>query len=445
VVSVRAAIAAAIVAFAPVWAAPLPPEACVRLLRDARIEADAGRREQALALARRAVEQFPAETVPVVALLQLSRNGPPEALAAVREQLRVRLFDPAAALPVAAIRYLGEDPHATADEIALLRDAVNAALTKAPDDAKLLEAAYRLAERTRDTAAAVAIVDRQIAAAARPELLWRRLELCAALERWGDVAVSARAILAAQPASDPARQYLVQSLTSDGRLDEARAELDTLLKSPSMQGRLATVYLVPLAWAYWDAGRDADAKALFAKALAADPSQTDLKATVDLLLATPEQRLAAGAKSDDRWAKEKDSGALLEEGTKRLAAGDAASAFDLLSRAAAAGPADDVLNYNLAMAAIKLERWSDAETALKSSIAQRPDRGQAYLQLGRVLQAQGKCESALQQLDRALELRSDLNEAHFYRYKCLEKLGRTAEAAHEAEVYKAGKASKGTP
>jgi tetratricopeptide (TPR) repeat protein len=420
----------------------LPPEACVRLLREARIASDAGRRDEALALVNRAVEEYPKETIPVIALVQLNRDGSPEAATSARERLRLRLFDPESALPVSAIRYLSEDPKAQPKEIALLRDAVNAALLKAPSDSKLLEAAYRLDFRLDDYEGALTIVDRQLALKAERELVWRRLDLCTVLKRWDDAAASARRILEATPNAELARIGLIEALIQSGKLDDARLEIDTFIGATGARTMSARSELVPLAWAYWDAGRADDARATFRKALELDPKAEEAKSALDLLFATPEERLSRAAKADDHWAGEEDPGALFEEGTKRLAAGDATSAFDLLTRAVAADGSDDVWQYNLAMAAIKLERWSDAESALKASIARRPDRAQSYLQLGRVLAAENKCEAALAPLDRALALRGDLNEAHFYRYKCFEKLGRTADAAKEAEVYKAGKAIK---
>ena len=423
-------------------ASELPPEACVLLLREARLAAEAGKRDEALVLVNRAVEAYPKEAIPVIALVQLNRDGPPEAAAAAREQLRARLFAPDAALPASAIRYLSDDPKAQPTEIALLRDAVSAALVKSPTDPKFLEAAYRLNLRLDDYAGALAVVERQFAAKAELEFLWRRLDLCTILKRWDDAAASARRILEATPNAESARIGLVEALIQSRHLDDARHEIETFLAATGAKTMSARVELLPLAWAYWDAGRDADAQAVFRRALELDPTAEEAKSALLLLFASPEERLSRAGTADDRWARETDPGALFEEGAKRLAAGDAAAAFELLRRAVAANATDDIGQYNLAMAAIKLERWSDAESALNASIAIRPDRAQSYLQLGRVLQAEDKCEAAMAPLDRALTLRGDLNEAHFYRYKCFERLGRTADAAKEAEIYKAGKAAK---
>ena len=99
-------------------------------------------------------------------------------------------------------------------------------------------------------------------------------------------------------------------------------------------------------------GRDADAQAVFRRALELDPTAEEAKSALLLLFASPEERLSRAGTADDRWARETDPGALFEEGAKRLAAGDAAAAFELLRRAVAANATDDIGQYNLAMAAI---------------------------------------------------------------------------------------------
>ena len=58
-------IALAAAAWLAAAAAPgLPAEGCVRLLREARIEAAAGRKDEAQALVRRALEEYPSEGLP---------------------------------------------------------------------------------------------------------------------------------------------------------------------------------------------------------------------------------------------------------------------------------------------------------------------------------------------------------------------------------------------
>ena len=434
-------IALAAAAWLAAAAAPgLPAEGCVRLLREARIEAAAGRKDEAQALVRRALEEYPSEGLPAVVYVQLMRDASPEAAAAARKALAERLARPDATLPVTAIRFLTDDPRITTDEMKILGDAVRAARTRTPDDPKLLETAYRLAARQEDKAEALSIVDAQLALKETRELLSRRFILLRGLGRWDDAVAAGRRLVAVSPKDVFARLEIASCLARAGKLDDAKAELTALLpeKVP-----FAASTLVSLGWSFRDAGRDADARWCFEKALALDPENTTAKDAIRLALATPQERLAAGATSDSRWAGETDALKLFNEGSKRLAAGDAASAYDLLQRAVAADThIDDVWHYNLAMAAIRLQKWPQAEGALRTAIQANPDRPLAHLQLGRVLEAQGKCASALEPLKRSLALRSDLVEAHFYLYKCHTALGDEAAAQQELKTYQSLKGTK---
>jgi len=201
--------------------------------------------------------------------------------------------------------------------------------------------------------------------------------------------------------------------------------------------------LLPLGWAFRDAGRDAESRQTFQRALDFSAENTEARDVLLRVLVSPQERAEKEAAADQRWQGEKEPIRLFEEGTKRLAAGDATSAFEMLQRAVHAYPTDDVWQYNLAMAAIKLQRWPEAEAALRKSIELKPDRAASLLQLGRVLDAQDRCDRALEPLRRALALDPAQNEAHFYLYKCLGKLGDAAGAAAEAKIYEAGK--KKTP
>ena len=440
------ALALAAAAAVPSRGGDLPDENCVRILRDARIAAIAGDREKAKTLVQRAVEEYPKEALPAVALVQLARTGSPAEAKDARERLQARLFASDAALPIAAIRYLAEDPLATREDTILLRDAVRHGLEKAPSDPKLLETAYRLAVRNGDSADALAIVDRQLAASATPDLLRRKLAVLANLSRRSEAEPIARELVASNPKRYPERQALIDALVGQGKLDAARAEIDAAIAAMALTAPNDWVsfrLLLPLGWAFRDAGRDAESRQTFQRALDFSAENTEARDVLLRVLVSPQERAEKEAAADQRWQGEKEPIRLFEEGTKRLAAGDATSAFEMLQRAVHAYPTDDVWQYNLAMAAIKLQRWPEAEAALRKSIELKPDRAASLLQLGRVLDAQDRCDRALEPLRRALALDPAQNEAHFYLYKCLGKLGDAAGAAAEAKIYEAGK--KKTP
>jgi len=339
------ALALAAAAAVPSRGGDLPDENCVRILRDARIAAIAGDREKAKTLVQRAVEEYPKEALPAVALVQLARTGSPAEAKDARERLQARLFASDAALPIAAIRYLAEDPLATREDTILLRDAVRHGLEKAPSDPKLLETAYRLAVRNGDSADALAIVDRQLAASATPDLLRRKLAVLANLSRWSEAEPIARELVASNPKRYPERQALIDALVGQGKLDAARAEIDAAIAAMALTAPNDWVsfrLLLPLGWAFRDAGRDAESRQTFQRALDFSAENTEARDVLLRVLVSPQERAEKEAAADQRWQGEKEPIRLFEEGTKRLAAGDATSAFEMLQRAVHAYPTDDV-------------------------------------------------------------------------------------------------------
>ena len=81
---------------------------------------------------------------------------------------------------------------------------------------------------------------------------------------------------------------------------------------------------------------------------------------------------------------------------------DPGAALELWQRALAIEPNHPSLRNNLALVHKRLERFADSEALLRGLVADHPDDGDAWSNLGEVCKAQGKLAEAVQALRRAL-------------------------------------------
>jgi tetratricopeptide (TPR) repeat protein len=246
-------------------------------------------------------------------------------------------------------------------------------------------------------------------------------------------------------APESLRELYVTTLARLGRFDEMSAQLDRLAPGAAADENAIARYLnllIEAGWALRDAGRDAEAEALFRRALALDPSSASARQVLLHLYGSAEERAAHETAVAERRALEEDPQALYEEGSQLLAAGDPATARDLLARAAPGLEGTrfaEAAWYNLGLAAFKLEQWPAAAEAFGEAVRLHPTRADAQFQLGYALHRAERCAEAIAPLEAALELAPGRNETHYFLAACHSALGDAAAAARESELYRRGK------
>jgi tetratricopeptide (TPR) repeat protein len=444
----------------------LPPLEVARGLRRARLAHDRGESAEELALLRAAAEAFPEEMVVTYALLEYhSHHGlPEEEHRRLRARLGERLADSGRPVAMSLIGQIALDPDTDDELLGELARYLRARLTApARPDARVVsdEDAERL---LRYLAGVQLRLDRTAEAADALARLWRRSgdtqvawELLPLRRELGD----AEGVLALIESVDEMREVLwplwVRSLAEAGRLADARAELDSriaALGSAGAQGQApdeGTVFhgivwaadrggilasaAQDLAWIHRDFGEDAEAEALFRRALELQPDDPVARSALAELYASEEERRAAAAARDRTWEEISDPHALMNEGTQRLAAGDAEGSFDLLERAAAGLPDLEAAWYNLGMAAYGMKRWDRAAEALVRAAELNPERAASPFFAGVALSHLERCGEAVPMLERALELDPARRDAHYYLAGCLRALGRIDESERHRRLY----------
>jgi len=434
-------------------AAELPPVACVEAVRGARIAAATsgpgavrGRLEEALALPG-------CELPALVELVSWLRSGEQQVVGDdLLRRLTQRLEDPMVLPPAGLVGSLALLPASPEQSVELLtalekRRARIEARQPPPSAAEREELLVGIAdlqtrlERPADARATLALL-----LDLRPYegWRWRALHLDLRLERWSDAARGIETLLA-EPAA-PAeylRSLYVTTLARLGRYEQMLAEIERLPAAaaplPDEPGSPRVELLVDAAWALRDAGRDAEAAAVFRRALAVDRDAEEVRAALLHLYGSAEEIAAARAEVAARREQEEDPQALYEEGTALLAAGDASAAHPLLARAAPglAGTAfAEAAWYNLGLAAYKLNRDAEAARAFEQASSLAPTRADPHFRRGLALHRAGRCAEAIAPLARAVELEPELAAAHYYLGECLAMSGDEAGAARARERYR---------
>lgn len=177
------------------------------------------------------------------------------------------------------------------------------------------------------------------------------------------------------------------------------------------------------------AGRLAEAEALYADALAANPDLPDGRRLM-AILRTQQGRHAealalvvAAIEREPRAAKAHATHASILH-----ALGRHAEALGAMDRAVALDPALAESHYNRAVMLQGLDRHPEALEGLDRALALKPDFLPALVTRGNVLQALGRSTDAIAAYDRALAQNPDFVEAHANRGTALESLQRHAEA-----------------
>lgn len=448
----------------------LPPIACVEALRNARLAQEQNETPKARAQYE-AAAALPGCDLPALSgLLRLLREtgASGDAVAGLRARLAARLSDPTVELPAGFLKQL-EILGATAkdrDGDRLLLDALRrreAAAAAARRElaraaqVEILEVRAALEERLDEGEAARETLGRLLAVPPSDAVRWRAVLFDMAKQRWQSAADLLAGMVAEKEAPEVLRYFYVTSLAHLGRYDEMLRQLDGLAPPPApgapppgqppaeaerMGPGLGPVGFVSLvlesAWALRDAGRDAEAAALFRRALVYDPQQPEAQAALLHLYGTAEEKAAAAAATASRQQAETDPVKLFEEGSDLLGAGDAAGALAMLARAAPVlgGTAyAEPAWYNLGAAAYKLEHWDDAARAFEQASAVNPARVESHFKRGVALFRLSRCREAVPLLRHVLELQPDKRDAHHYLAGCYTALGDTAAAARENELF----------
>lgn len=133
--------------------------------------------------------------------------------------------------------------------------------------------------------------------------------------------------------------------------------------------------------------------------------------------------------------------ALLYVGIARLAQveGDGAEAVDLFTRASRLQPNDANVHKELALALQPLGRPDDALCEAMAALLIDPSDAQAHAIIGQVYLDTGRPMEALAPLNRALALQPDRYETHYALATALTRMGRTADAAREFQLFERGR------
>ncbi len=443
---------------------PLPPAACVRMLRSARIAHIAGDTAAELESLHAAAKAFPGEIAPIYALLAYDRDHglPHEERPRLEAELERTLADLDRPLPTSILRQVARDPETSIELIRQietnLEKRVPADGGDAPDSLLAFQAElqHRLG-RDQDAARTLGRLWRRTGDEATA---WNLFRLDLELERWPE---ALEILEKHEDLQEGLWSTHLHLLARAGRTDEALALVDRYLQkldadaedgasdatgedtaaldvndgADSYANTAAVRTIEDLAWSFRDAGDDAEAEKLFRRALARKPDDPHLEAILLHLYSSGEERQAQAEEVARAWKEERDPQALLDEGTQRLAAGDAEGAVDLLARAAPQFPRTEAPWFNLGMAAYRLESWTQVDTALQRAAELNPERAASFFFRGVALTHLDRCGDAVAALEKALELDPGRTQAHYYLAECYRTLGRPDLAERHRKLYEA--------
>ncbi len=449
----------------------LPPVACLEATRSARIALDKGDADGARQRLEAAIDLPGCELPALSRLVTLlrERTDAAERFVELRDRLAARLRDPATELPDGLLTQLVGERAEPANDLPLL-EALRARLAASPETtpaagqrAELLHAIAELELRLGRDDEARAAFGKLLEVSPTEGLRWRVLMLDVDRERWENAEALLVPMLVDPLAPEVLRYLHATALAHLGRFDELLRLLDQLAPpppAPATAGSAASTtppaafdlapqespyddfagLLLSTAWAMRDAGREADAAALFRRALVYVPDSAEAQGALLHFYGTAEERAAASAAAENRRAQETDPQRLFEEGSDLLGAGDAKGARELLARAAPeladSGYAEPAW-YNLGTANFKLERWAEAADAFAQALAVNPDRPEGLWKRAIALYHLERCSEAVALFRAILERNPAKRDAHYYLSGCYAKLGDAAAAARESALFNA--------
>jgi len=419
---------------------PLPREEQVRAVRTAWIAERTGKLEDARRLYAEAAQTWPDDVYLMDETLGfLERTGKdPAAQAALRARLIAALSDPSRPLPLAVVRRQILDEATAALDLQVLEHAVTVKLGPAPSDPALLSLLADAQRRMKDAEGLAVTLEKLAALQPSHALDWERLMLAVHRERWTEAKSLLEKIAAA---GDDAAFLAPLRLTVLAHLGDVDAVLAAAGEPKTKEDRAQLVgALQHVGWDLWDAGRDAEAEAVFRKAASLVPENASVGQIVAQLFSTAEERTARAQKVEASWSTVDNPAALLQEGSSRLVAGDAAGAYPLLARASALLPEEPSAWYNLGLAAKKTERFDEAVAALQHALSLRADWAPALRALADAQAKTGACAAAVATARRAAEVDPASAEPYVTLVNCLQTMGDQAGAAEARREYEKRKA-----
>ena len=427
----------------------LPPEQCLRQLRSARILGMQGEADAQLATLHVALASFPLEIAPIYALLELHREHPlPTAeFDRFRALLAARLEDPESDLPVAVLRNLVDGPAVEDERLELVIAHAGRRLASGTGGrAELLDLLAAAQVRLGDTAAAVESLQQLRALAPSETVTWQLYRGYVELERWDEaLAVFEQFLdreqvdlleihlrLLGRAGQVEKQRMLIERSIEAARSDPAPSD-NVWLRFADERRWLSS--LADAAWDLRDAGRDAEASALFARLVELDPGNEGARGRWLYLYGSGEERRQAAAAKAVRLQQLEDPFALYGAGTSLLAAGDPAGALELLERAAPALPELEACWYNLGLAAFQTEAWQTAASSFAHALELNAERAESAFFRGMALNQLSDCAGSVTALERALELGIDRQLTHYYLARCYRTLGDGISAEHHSRLY----------
>jgi tetratricopeptide (TPR) repeat protein len=100
-------------------------------------------------------------------------------------------------------------------------------------------------------------------------------------------------------------------------------------------------------------------------------------------------------------------------------------------------PADPDAQYDLGYVDLHLSRNADAQALFEKVLAGNPDYGNAQYELGKMLLEQGDLQNSVVHLEKAAQLLPDKDYVHYQLQVAYRKLGRSADASREVQIYSA--------
>jgi Tfp pilus assembly protein PilF len=120
-----------------------------------------------------------------------------------------------------------------------------------------------------------------------------------------------------------------------------------------------------------------------------------------------------------------------ELGLALFETGDWKSAAPQFEAAVARAPKWADAHFSLAAVYARIDRVPDAMTELDTTLALTPNHYRANLLRGRILSLQGNAMGALNNLEKAVQVQPESQEAHLFLADAYGQLGRTVDAERE--------------
>ncbi len=330
------------------------------------------------------------------------------------------------------------------DELEKIVPKLKSMVAEDPENPHLLRALARAQIRLKDQDGLRRSLESLVRLEPDPWTHWALARLCQRSEAWSCAEKHLRILAQSDdPLSFLAESRLIQLLSATDRSQEAVEMALKLAQENSDSGKLLkstlTHTLISSAWLALDSGDNTGAQRLFDEVRRIDPENKIARQAAELIFVDPLQRAENQQRREREMTASEDGDAVLAEGAKLLAAGDASGGWKLLDRGTRLDPESVIGWYNLGIASQRLEKWEDAARAFKHATRLDPDNPVALLGLGRALASTGECSDATAVLEKLTSLHPELYQAQYYLWKCYQSLGRRDAAAEALKKYNANR------